>query len=175
MAREGPAPPAFRLSFEGRLMKGARSKTWRPSFLRIALAVVFVDQVTKGLALKVLSPLPTIPILPGIFHLTFLVNPGVAFGLLRGQPLLVVAGTSVILLGLLWSAARPGKRKEPSRWMVLELGLILGGAVGNLIDRVRIGGVVDFLDFRVWPVFNVADSCITIGAILMAWNLLRNK
>ena len=95
--------------------------------------------------------------------------------MLRGQPLAVAVGTGVIILGLVWSAARPGKGEKPSRWTVLSSGLILGGAVGNLIDRIRIGGVIDFLDFRVWPVFNVADSCITVGAVLLAWNLLKGK
>ena len=132
-----------------------------------------MDQIAKALALKFLSSVPTVPILPGIFHLTFLVNPGVAFGLLRGQPLTVAVGTGLIILALVWSATHPGAQEKQTRWTALSLGLILGGAAGNLIDRLRFGGVIDFLDFRIWPVFNVADSCLTIGAALLAISFWR--
>lgn len=70
-------------------------------------------------------------------------------------------------------AAARGSRTTALR--PVSLGLILGGAAGNLLDRVRFGAVIDFLDFRIWPVFNVADSCITIGAALMAWRLIRKR
>ena len=111
--------------------------------------------------------------LPGIFHLTLVENTGVAFGLFRGQGLAVTLATLAVLGGLGASALR--SRPQPGRWMHLGLGLILGGAAGNLIDRARLGAVVDFLDFRVWPVFNVADSCITAGAVLVALQLLRRR
>lgn len=84
----------------------------------------------------------------------------------------IALATTAVVVGLLFSAVRG---QGSSRWNNLALGLIFGGAVGNLIDRVRVGGVIDFLDFRIWPVFNVADSCITIGAVLIAWNLLRRR
>lgn len=116
------------------------------------------------------------PLVPGIFHLTLVENTGVAFGLFRGQGLAVTLATLAVLGGLGWSALRsPRQRERPGRWTVLGLGLILGGALGNLIDRARLGAVVDFLDFRVWPVFNVADSCITVGAALVALQLLRKR
>ncbi len=119
-----------------------------------------------------LSGRPSVPILPGIFHLTFLRNPGVAFGLFRGYSLPIALVTTAVVIGLLVSAAC---REKKVLSVNVALGLIFGGAIGNLIDRVRFGGVIDFLDFRIWPVFNVADSCITIGAVLMAWNLLRRR
>jgi len=75
-----------------------------------------------------------------------------------------------VILALLFRATL---RLAPGKWVPVCLGLILGGAVGNLIDRLRFGGVVDFLDFRVWPVFNLADSCITVGAALLAVSLWR--
>jgi len=106
--------------------------------------------------------------------LTLIRNRGVAFGLLKGHGLLVALGTAGIILMLIGSVLREKSSKESLK-MRVSLGLILGGAIGNLIDRLRLGGVVDFLDFRIWPVFNVADSCITIGAALMAWNLLRRR
>lgn len=96
-----------------------------------------------------------------------------AFGLFRGQGLWVTLATLAVLGGLGWSTLRSGRPQ--SRWTVLGLGLILGGAAGNLADRARLGAVVDFLDFRVWPVFNVADSCITVGAALVALQLMRKR
>ena len=113
---------------------------------------------------QALSNIPTQPILPNVFHLTLVHNTGVAFGLLQGYGLLITLGTCAVIVGLWWS-----------RFFTLSTGLILGGAIGNLIDRLRIGAVIDFLDFRIWPVFNLADSCITIGALLMAWQILKSR
>lgn len=131
------------------------------------------DQGAKAAALASLSSVPTVPVIPGVFHLTLTRNTGVAFGLLRGYGL-IVTGITVVLLGLfLQSAHREGHLRE--RLSAIGMALILGGAAGNLLDRLRWGGVIDFLDFRVWPVFNLADSCITVGAVLMAWTLWRRR
>ena len=127
------------------------------------------DQATKWLALKFLSRVPTVPILPGIFHLTLVHNSGVAFGLFQGHGLWITLGTLAILAGLF----RTTFRSSGAPWVPLCLALILGGAIGNLADRMRFGGVIDFLDFRVWPVFNLADSCITVGALLLAVSFWR--
>ncbi len=140
--------------------------------LLLSFGVVLLDQATKAFMVRSLAGVPTFPVLPGLFHLTLIRNPGVAFGLFSGYSLPVALVTTTIVVMLLWSTL---KEKSPDRWLTTGLGLILGGAVGNLIDRARIGGVIDFLDFRIWPVFNVADSCITIGAVLIAWSLLRKK
>ena len=131
------------------------------------------DRAAKAAAVRFLSSVPTVPVLPGIFHLTLVRNTGVAFGLLRGHGLLVT-GVTLVLLG--WLTASAWKRGHlQDRKVPIGLGLIAGGAAGNLLDRVRFGAVIDFLDFRVWPVFNLADSCITIGALLMAWVLWRQR
>ena len=127
------------------------------------------DQATKRLALEFLSRVPTVPVLPGIFHLTLVRNSGVAFGLFQGHGLWITLGTLLVLAGLFRTALRPGGAK----WISLCLALILGGAISNLIDRMRFGGVIDFLDFRIWPVFNLADSCITVGAALLAVGFWR--
>ena len=140
--------------------------------LVISFLVVAADQATKALALKFLLDHSTVPILPGILHLTLVRNPGVAFGLFNRYGIGVAVITTFILMGLLWSTL---KGEKAPGYPTLTLGLILGGAMGNLIDRVRFGSVVDFLDFRIWPVFNVADSCITVGAIVMAISLLYEK
>lgn len=137
------------------------------------LFVFLIDQVSKALALRFLASVPTWPVVPGIFHLTLVENTGVAFGLFRGQGLAVTLATLAVLGGLGWSALR--SQRPPARRTVLGMGLILGGAAGNLLDRVRLGAVVDFFDFRVWPVFNVADSCITVGAVLVALQLLKKR
>lgn len=134
--------------------------------------VFLADQLTKALALRFLLTVPTQPILPGIFHLTLVRNTGVAFGLLAGQGLLVAAATVLILLALLQSI---WKRPRISAGSALSLGLIVGGALGNLLDRLRLGTVIDFLDFRIWPVFNIADSCITIGTFLLIFKILFRR
>ncbi|MBI3322118.1 MAG: signal peptidase II [Candidatus Omnitrophica bacterium] len=145
-----------------------------PSKLLLTAGVVLLaDQVSKAAAVRFLSSVPTLPVVSGIFHLTLIENTGVAFGLFRGQGLAVTLATLAVLAGLGWSALR--SHQPPGRGMVLGLGLILGGALGNLVDRVRLGAVIDFFDFRVWPVFNVADSCITVGALLVAIHLLKKR
>ena len=140
--------------------------------LLLAFGVLLLDQAAKAWAVRALSSVPTVPVIQGVFHLTFLRNPGVAFGLFSGYSLPITLITTGIVISLLWSAL---KRPQRDRFLTVGLGLIFGGAIGNLIDRVRVGGVIDFLDFRVWPVFNVADTCITVGATLIAWSLLRNR
>lgn len=102
------------------------------------------------------------PVIPGVFHLTLVNNEGIAFGLFHQHEglLLILISLSLILL-FVWGHTL--KHTRLSRW---GIGLILGGAVGNWVDRVRVGAVIDFLDFRVWPVFNLADTAITTGVVL---------
>ena len=138
--------------------------------LVLALGIVALDQLTKAWVLGPLhlEQIGSIAVLP-IFSLTMVWNPGVSFGLLRADPdttrwaLALFQGVVAICLAV-WA------RKADRPWLALALGLVIGGAVGNLIDRVRIGAVVDFLDFKAlhfpW-VFNVADSAITVGVILL--------
>ncbi len=139
----------------------------------LSLFVVAVDQATKSYMLQFLAGKPSLPIVPGLFHLTLVKNPGVAFGLFKGYSLPVTLGTLAIIGGMFWSLFR--RVEARGKVFTLSFSLILGGAVGNLIDRLRFAGVVDFLDFRIWPVFNVADSCITVGAILMGWQILHYR
>lgn len=132
----------------------------------VVLAVLVADRVTKLICQQYLMPLRSVPVIKGIFHLTYVENTGVAFGMLQGRnwffiPAVIVV--SALLSYLLWSM------KDANRYMKVSLALILGGAIGNLIDRIWLGYVVDFLDFRVWPVFNVADSCVVVGAILLGY------
>ena len=142
-----------------------------------ALGILLADQLTKAWALQALVLGQTSPIIPGLFHLTLVLNPGVAFGLLGGVgwPITVIA--LALIVGLLlttWRQEQPVAAR-PAWVTPLALGLIVGGAVGNLIDRLRVGRVIDFLDFRVWPVFNVADSAITVGAVMLALAWWRSR
>jgi len=133
-------------------------------------ATVVVDQLTKALTRALLHPSQSVPVIEGVFHLTHVRNIGAAFGLMPGQRALFVTTSLLVLvaIGLYWWRVRP-------RGLVVSiaLGLIAGGAVGNLIDRVLTGRVTDFFDFRIWPVFNMADTSIVIGAAgLFIWALL---
>jgi signal peptidase II len=152
-----------------------------PSMGRVILlgaAVVVIDQLTKLLVLERFTPATRLDVVDGLVALTLVMNPGLAFGLLANLPppwRWVVAALSVIALGVL---ARVALRVLPSGgWIdVAAIGLIFGGAVGNLVDRARFGAVVDFIDvyYRAWhwPAFNVADSAITIGVALLAGRLV---
>ena len=138
----------------------------------MGLFVVLLDQFTKYLALTFLSGHDSLPIFPGIFHLTFVRNTGIAFGFFREHEslLLVFISLSLIVL-IIWGLRMPPGQLF-QRW---GLALILGGAIGNWIDRLRFGAVIDFFDFRVWPVFNVADSAITIGVVLYLLVFLKKS
>jgi signal peptidase II len=140
----------------------------------IAFSVLLLDQFTKLLILKNLSLNHSLPLINGVAHLTLVHNRGAAFGILKNQTTLFIF-VSIFAVILISSALRKSGWRRVSFYS-LSLILILAGAVGNLIDRLRFGYVVDFLDLRVWPVFNVADSAITVGAIMLGWLILfRSK
>jgi len=139
----------------------------------IAILILCVDQLTKFIIHKNLLLNQSFPIIKGVFHLTLIHNRGAAFGILRNQiPLFIF--TSVLAISLIYFYLKKDKQKKLSI-ITLSLSLILGGALGNLVDRIFLGYVVDFLDFRVWPVFNLADSAITMGAILFGYSILNSK
>ncbi|MDD5656697.1 MAG: signal peptidase II [Elusimicrobia bacterium] len=135
-----------------------------------ALLLIFaLDRATKLWAINSLAPRACIPVLP-FLRLTYVENTGAAFGVGRGGNLFFVFLTAALLAALLvWRRSWP-RDEWRLRWGFL---LVAGGALGNLYDRIAYRFVVDFLDLRVWPVFNVADSCVTVGACLLAWGLYR--
>ena len=143
-----------------------------------ALVVLVLDQLTKAWALQALMPGRTVPVIDGFFSLTLVTNPGLAFGMLSTTPAGWRWVVALLSIGALSVLAVVGLRMLPGggRLTPLALGLIFGGAVGNLIDRGRFGAVVDFLDFYWrsyhWPAFNAADSAITVGVALLALRLL---
>ncbi|MCX7823697.1 MAG: signal peptidase II [Syntrophobacterales bacterium] len=141
--------------------------------------VLFFDQVTKYLILTNVPLYSRIEVIPGFFNIVHVRNTGIAFSLFSGSPgapfiLGTIAFLAVIFLHLVVL-----RLKEMSNLEILYFGLILGGALGNLLDRIRLGSVVDFLDFYIgnlhWPAFNVADSAITCGALLLAKKLLLSS
>lgn len=139
------------------------------NFILIAL-IVILDKATKLLAIEYLQPIRTLPVIEGIFHLTYHENRGAAFGILQGQRTFFLIATTIVLIAITIFMYKYKKIYIP---MKLGLNLIVAGAIGNLIDRVRFGFVVDFFDFRVWPVFNIADSAVVVGAILVSYVVLK--
>ena len=137
------------------------------------IIILSLDQLTKFIITKNLSLNQSIPIIKGIFHLTLVHNRGAAFGILRNQiPLFIF--TSLFATVLIYFNLKDTRFKKSLIYKI-SLSLILAGALGNLIDRLFLGYVVDFLDFRIWPVFNVADSAITVGAILLGYSILKKE
>ncbi|HHT71707.1 MAG: signal peptidase II [bacterium] len=134
--------------------------------------IVALDQLTKALIRYFLLPGQSWPIWSGVFHFSYVQNPGAAFGLLKHQTGLLVAVTAVVVVAILLYAGRLEPHMVLLRWAMI---LVLGGAVGNLVDRLRFGYVVDFLDFRVFPVFNVADTAIVTGVGLLFLYLLQSE
>lgn len=143
-------------------------------FVGTTLAVIALDQWTKALARTYLLGSDgrgprSIPLVGDYVRLTYVENRGAAFGLLQDQTTFFIL-VGVVVVGVIIASYR--QIKEPGWTLNLALGLQMGGALGNLFDRVRYGYVVDFFDLTVWPVFNVADSAICVGVALLAWNLL---
>jgi signal peptidase II len=151
----------------------------------VAAAIAVADRLTKLWIQASVKPYEVIPVIPDVFNIVYARNRGAAFGLLSDASetvrVVVLVGFSLCILGfvcwMLWQATQPGAL---AHWTNrLALALVLGGAVGNLYDRIFEGSVTDFLQVFIgsyeWPSFNVADSAITVGAVLMAYELLFVK
>ncbi len=135
--------------------------------LSTVFLVVLFDRLTKLFFTSLLAPSESLPVIKNFFHFSLVHNTGIAFGLFRdnGFVFLVIP---VIAIGLLiYNVYYYHKFGELDRWYIVAFSLILGGAIGNLVDRIFLGYVIDFIDFRIWPVFNIADSAITIGAFII--------
>jgi len=146
--------------------------------LIVAGIVVLLDQITKWMVLESLPLFDSKTIIPGFFSLTHIHNPGGAFGFLSGHSSFLRRGVflfaSSCAIGLIFYLYK--KTPDSQSGLLTGFALVLAGAVGNLIDRVRMGKVVDFLDFYIgevhWPAFNVADSAVSIGMIIFAIHVL---
>lgn len=131
-------------------------------------AAYVLDRLTKIWAENTLAGEPPIEVIPGVLRLTYTTNSGGAFGLGQSAPWLFAGATIVVSAIIVVSSARLGRRSA-----AVALGLVLGGALGNLTDRAvngagLTGRVIDFIDLRVWPIFNVADMAIVTGALILA-------
>ncbi len=145
-----------------------------------ALIVVVLDQLTKALVLDRMTLHESISVIDGFFALTYVRNTGAAFGILAGHsaafrvPALLAVATLALAV-LLWFVRTVALDR---RWVIAACGGVLGGAVGNMIDRAAYGEVIDFLDLYVgayhWPAFNVADMAITIGVVVLCLDALRS-
>ncbi len=137
----------------------------------IALAVVLLDQLTKHLAVEFLKPAGSVPLIDGVLHLSYVENTGAAFGIMKNSRWLFMVISVVAIIILIYVIAKYGKGHA---FASVAVAMILGGGIGNMIDRVRIGYVIDFIDFRLinFAVFNVADSFVTVGALLLVCFLI---
>ena len=153
-------------------------------WLGLGVLIVVLDQTTKQVILQTIAFGQAVEVLPPVFSLVLTYNPGAAFSFLAWASgwqryffMAIALAASILIVHML-------KRHERDRFLCFALALVLGGAVGNLIDRAIYGAVVDFLVFRwpggpplldPWPAFNLADSCITVGAALLIWDSFRRS
>lgn len=145
--------------------------TSRPALRLILTAgiVLVVDQASKAAVRQWLPLGASRPILEGVLDLTHVHNTGAAFGIFPGAMAWFMFAAVAVLAGIAFVWWRHAPR---DRWTVIALGLIAGGAAGNLIDRALLGGVTDFFDVRIWPVFNVADVALDVGVAIVVIRLL---
>lgn len=135
-------------------------------FLIPFLVLLISDQAVKFLVRHTLTEGQSIPIFENIFHITYVENPGAAFGILANQRILFLVLTAVITGVMIYLYFSLHNKKSPT---AIGLGIVVSGAIGNFIDRFLFGTVTDFLDFRIWPVFNIADICICVGLALICY------
>ena len=150
-------------------------------FVATTVLIVLLDQITKVYIDTSMQLHDSLPVIQGLFSITYVRNPGAAFGFLAGaSPLfryLFFVAVTVTAIVLILFYIRKNKAEEQR--LNISLSLILSGAIGNLIDRIRLGEVIDFMDVYIgsyhWPAFNVADSSISIGAVILLIELMRRN
>lgn len=146
------------------------------AFITAAICVI-TDLITKLMAVRFLYPDGSVAVVEGVLHFTYVENPGMAFGMLSERREIFLFASVVMLIAL--TAFLFYFRKEANLWLKLACGLVIGGGIGNMIDRVRLGYVVDFIDFClfdfwVW-VFNVADAAVCVGVFMLSLYLIADS
>ena len=138
----------------------------------IAAAVVLLDQLTKWLVVKYLMPAGSIPLIDGVLHLTYVENTGAAFGMMKDKRWIFMVVSTVAIIIIIVIIAKYARKNV---FETVTVSMMLGGGIGNMIDRIRLGYVIDFIDVRLinFAVFNVADSFVTVGALLLIVCLVR--
>ena len=162
-------------------MRAIRAEKKYFLFIGLALIILFLDQASKWMAVTHIEAHESLSVIPGFFNVVLVNNRGMAFGIFSQTRsgfyyffllATTIGVTGVILFFFFWM-------KETQNWLTIGLSLILGGALGNLVDRVRLGYVIDFLDFFLkgyhWPAFNVADSAVTVGTFWLLFNIIQGK
>lgn len=141
--------------------------------IAIILGSVFLDQLTKWLAVVYLQGEPSFPLWKDVLHLTFVKNEGAAFGMLSDHRWVFMIVSTVAIIGI---AVYLFRFPPKSRYVQITLSMIIGGGIGNMIDRFLLGYVIDFIDFTLinFAVFNVADSFVTVGAFMLMGYLIRD-
>ena len=151
--------------------KNKRGILW----ILVTVGVILIDQLTKYLAVQLLKPIDTFPIIPDVLHLTYTTNKGAAFGMLQNHRwvFLAVSTAAIVLLGwYLW------EKRDGHPLLCTALAFIVGGGIGNMIDRTLLGYVVDFIDFRLihFAIFNGADSFVCVGCgMVFLWLFLYGE
>lgn len=142
--------------------------------LCIPVLVVICDQITKQFFTGLLYHGESWPLISGVLHMTLVHNTGIAFGLFKDKGMVFIIIPIIAIILLIFNIYYYRQNNEAlSRSYIVAFSLILGGAIGNLIDRIAFGYVIDFIDFRIWPVFNIADSAITIGALIITYKCIQ--
>ncbi|MGI6727623.1 MAG: signal peptidase II [Anaerovoracaceae bacterium] len=127
--------------------------------------LIIVDQFTKYIIQSNLDLNQSVSVIEGVFHITYIHNYGAAFSILEGKQGFFIAVTSVVIIAIIVYIVFNRHNAYPL--LLVSLSLISGGGIGNLINRIQVGYVVDFLDFRIWPIFNVADIAVCCGCLLI--------
>lgn len=152
--------------------KSQKSLFRKINFFTMTFFILAGDQLSKIWVVQHFKPGESYPVIEKIFHLTYVRNPGAAFGILAFRTSFFIIVSLLMIFLIIY-----GERLFPRGNTSLHFGmsLLLGGAAGNLIDRIRYGYVVDFLDFRIWPVFNVADVALVLGVIILFYGLHKSR
>ena len=153
-------------------MNESKKKAIKDYVLYSAIIIVGIvlDQITKLVAIKHLKDVYTVPFIEDFIHFTYLENDGAAFGMLDDHRWVFLVLSTVMIIALIYYIC---KYKPKSKWVMTSLILIVGGGIGNMIDRVLLGYVIDFIDFCAFPnlwkwVFNIADSCVCVGTFMLS-------
>lgn len=140
--------------------------------LLLSVFVIVLDQLSKYYVVMHFHVGESVPVIENVFHWTYILNPGAAFGMFEGNRWFFV----VIALSVVFALAHfKDEIMESDLWTRYGTALFVGGAFGNVIDRVRQGLVIDFFDFRIWPVFNVADISICCGVGMIVWSIMTTE
>lgn len=149
--------------------RGRRKKRKIIFSFAVIVFIIFLDQIVKNIVEENLISSETIPLIKNFLHITYVKNTGILFGLLKGYnfAFIVISLITILFIFLFFLFV------ESKFYTQISLLLISAGAISNLIDRIIRGYIVDFIDLRVWPVFNIADICITIGTVIIVLEIFK--